>query len=142
MTQPENLKRIAFDLDGTLVKALSGGEIVIRKGTLELLERLLELDYELVLYTRARDQRIIQFLDANEDIQDCFTSIFSEDPEFAYLDHKDPSLVNANVLVDDDARAIEYAQSHGIIGILVPSFYDGNVKNTDEWTETILSQLS
>lgn len=139
-SQEINPHKIAVDLDRTLILGDSGNEVILRPGAILLLESLLELDYNLALYTHASENWLITVLNSVPDLEDFFEEIYIEKDMDRRYGPKDPGIIKAKFLIDDQERNTRSANELGFIGILVSEYVDRN-DNSEQWAHEVLSQI-
>jgi len=100
------LKRVVFDLDGTLIPQVSG-EITqvevpdLRSGAKELLNKLKEENFDLVLWTTSPGSWVEKVFGRHPDLEPFFSQVITADNMGRYLD---PLTVEAAKLKTDDPR--------------------------------------
>lgn len=111
---------IYFDLDHTLVDAAG---VTVRAGIRELLEELKDQGHTLSIWTASTEDRASDILE-----QLALKSYFTH---FVFRDDYDPNsegfpkdirYLDGDLLIDDNPSHIEYAQSIGKRGILIPAY--------------------
>src|SRR4051812_35644971 len=121
--------RIAVDMDNTLFDDFGQR---VRPGILALLGGLRQDGHELVLWTSSTRERAVKIL-AEHKVEALFSAFrFREDYDPKNTGAvKDLRAIDADAIIDDDPKHIEFAKTIGKIGILVAS-YRGAVLRSDD----------
>jgi phosphoglycolate phosphatase-like HAD superfamily hydrolase len=124
---------IVFDMDNTLVDEFGAS---VRPGIIELLTKLKNQEYTLILWTNSRKERAVGIILDNNLRQFFSKFIFREDydPEEKGIP-KDIRKVNGDILIDDYPEEIKYTKSIGKSGILVKSYRKNSKVEKDEFAE-------
>lgn len=120
-------------MDNTLVDEFGAS---VRPGIIELLTKLKNQEYTLILWTNSRKERAVGIILDNNLRQFFSKFIFREDydPEEKGIP-KDIRKVNGDILIDDYPEEIKYTKSIGKSGILVKSYRKNSKVEKDEFAE-------
>lgn len=122
--------RIVFDMDNTLVDELGQKA---RPGIRALLEKLAADDHELVLWTSSSRERAKIILSDHEFERFFARFLFREDYDPKNTGAmKDIRKIDADVLIDDDPRQVDFANKAGRRGILISAYRGGDADGSEE----------
>ncbi|MCB1157015.1 MAG: hypothetical protein H7A25_13535 [Leptospiraceae bacterium] len=131
--------KLVFDMDNTLSDDFGNK---LRPGIKPLLERLKKEGHSLILWTNSGRARAIEILKRNELYEFFDTRIYREDydPENKKL-MKDISLIQADILIDDDPAEIAFNQKNKQKAILVKAYRGKEVETDEEETLKIYKAI-
>lgn len=124
-------------MDNTLVDSFGS---MVRPGIAQLLQRLLNEDHVLILWTNSRRERAMDILRLH-DLRKYFRAfICREDYDPLERDvPKDIRKIKGDILIDDDPEAIRYTRSTGCRGFLIRPYKKGAPLDRRELAELYLA---
>jgi len=126
---------IYFDLDGTLVD--ENGES-LRPGIRTFLDTLCANAIMLSLWTASTEERAVSVLD-EFNLRTYFTNIVAREHYDPYAEGygKDIRYLDGDILIDNDPKHIEFAQSIGKQGFLLSTYVKGTPVDSSEIEEIL-----